>query len=394
MMGGAERLMEMPVEAKIQQAESEQAEVANEDFAAVLMMYAEFQPEKPNGERAAAEGVEVKEESVVHETEDSEGLSDAVKGSVKSAPVVSEAKKVKPAEEAVATSKDKRESPKKEAISTVLRWQKTEGIDLSKAVSLVKLNSDAGVFLREGAAVESMPQSEVLTSQWIGGVSESQAPVPFAPENLPVQTLVEQGASVSLLSLVAEGSPASRKNRSASGEELSAVNALEPTRGGSTAGTASTAQKSAPLTGASDRVDDLKVLLERVERRVTTMVEQGRSTMKLSFESDTLGSLSLRCRNENGRYLIEIHTQNPVIQEQLQRHEGAIRSLFEGNGSVLDGFDVTCGDDRGNSRAWDEASGDDGAERKTERGIGSASSNDEDVSTAQRSHRGSLSVVA
>ena len=99
----------------------------------------------------------------------------------------------------------------------------------------------------------------------------------------------------------------------------------------------------ASASGASmeAKVETVQSLVETLDRRILSMVQEGTQSMRLSIRPEGLGQLTLLCREENAQLQIQIQTTSPAIQQLLQRQEGAVRALLQENGSSVGKFDVT-----------------------------------------------------
>ncbi len=238
------------------------------------------------------------------------------------------------------------------------------------------------------------------------GVNQS-APVPS--ENTAAEALTGSGLKEGpvemmpeMMTAVAQSIPASPSSgRTPEGQPSDAV--MPPVFEGQSVGASESLERTpamqaadAPLPGSAQmdekslRFDDL---VERFERRLLSMVQQGDKVMRITVQPASMGRLTVSCTEDSSGMSLEIVAQNSGVRDAIVQQEDAIRRLMQEHSVGLGAFDVLLDEGSGGHRQ----TGDDEvqAARKAPRGIAPASEQEGELHALHMKNRGgAVSLVA
>lgn len=110
--------------------------------------------------------------------------------------------------------------------------------------------------------------------------------------------------------------------------------------------TAPSAMPAPPPAATSESVVRFEQLMEKFDQHLLSMTQRNEKSMVLTVEPEAFGRLTVSCREEGARLLVEIHAENGAVREVLMRQEDSVRQLLQDHGVKLGQFDVTSGDGR------------------------------------------------
>jgi flagellar hook-length control protein FliK len=108
-----------------------------------------------------------------------------------------------------------------------------------------------------------------------------------------------------------------------------------------------------PVPGSAD-VDEQALkfddLVERFDRRLLSMVQQGEKVMRITVQPAAMGRLTVSCTESNSGMSLEIVAQNSGVRDVIAQQEDAIRRLMQEHSVELGHFDVLLDEGSGGQR--------------------------------------------
>jgi len=97
------------------------------------------------------------------------------------------------------------------------------------------------------------------------------------------------------------------------------------------------------------RVERLHELVERFDEHVIRLAAGRDKAMTITIVPESLGAVTIRCREAGDRVAVEIVAENQVVRNLLQQQEAPLRQALEDSGYKLGAFDVRTSADGGTS---------------------------------------------
>lgn len=105
-----------------------------------------------------------------------------------------------------------------------------------------------------------------------------------------------------------------------------------------------------PVFVASNSVIRFEDLMEKFDKQMLSMTERNDKSMVLTVEPAAFGRLTVTCREEGSRLMVEIQAENSAVRDALLRQEGSVRQILQENGIKMGQFDVSS--DGGSSSSY------------------------------------------